>query len=82
MKNQRMDLTEWSEIQAECAMISMRAGEPVSFLSKSKEYYMMMPVIYCKYSRCVIFFYQCEYCRGHLLDFEYDCCRSCTAPVE
>ncbi len=83
MKNERMELEEWHKIQYESAVIAWQAGERniKPFNLNEREFYMMMPVIYCKYSPHVIFFYQCEYCREHILD-KNDCCKSCSAPVE
>ena len=81
--NKRMSLKEWHKIQYEAAVIAWQAGERNihPFSLNEREFYMMMPVIYCKYSPQVIFFYQCEYCRGHILDGD-DCCKSCSASVE
>jgi hypothetical protein len=82
-----MDLEKWYEIKFDSARIFYRAGkkelgdELLSLIPNGREFYMMMPVIYCKYSSEVIFFYQCEYCRMHVLDSN-DCCKSCNAPVE
>jgi hypothetical protein len=90
MKNERMGLEKWSKMKFDSARIFYRAGERelgdelltlMPPIYGKREFYMMMPVVYCKYSLEVIFFYQCEYCREHILD-DNDCCKSCGAPAE
>ena len=81
--NERMSLEKWSQLKFDAMTISWRDGERnlEPFNLNNREFYMFMPVIYCKYSPHVIFFYQCEYCGKHILD-ENDCCKFCSAPVE
>ena len=78
-KNRRMGLSAWIEEKAKAYTIS--GMQSFSSMFEMKEFFYGLPVIYCNYSREVIFFRACEYCGGNRLDKD-DCCMTCSAPVE
>jgi hypothetical protein len=79
MRNERMSTKEWTDVISK-GMVSY-VGGTAGGAFKPVTYYFGKRVIYSQRSNEIILFEQCEYCGNKSLNY-WDCCTTCSAPVE